>query len=76
MAAKGEPALDRVWNFFLFAKGAITAYRMAKNHGSAYLGITRYGIPQMCIFVGRGREAWRISRKAVEEYELRGREGR
>lgn len=46
---------------------ALVAYRAAKPSGTHYAAMTRHGVPQICIFVGVGREAWRISQRAVEE---------
>jgi hypothetical protein len=45
------------------------AYRDAKKRGGVtYSAILCRDVPQVAIFVGLGREAWRISQKAIEEY--------
>lgn len=46
---------------------ALRAYRVAKINGSHYVALTAHGVPQVAVFVGVGREAWRISQRAVEE---------
>lgn len=46
------------------------AYHLAKADGrNAYVAITYRGVPKVAVFLGVGREAWRISRRAVEEFE-------
>ncbi len=48
------------------------AYRGAQRDGQLrYRGITRNGVPHTVIFVGVGREAWRITQRAVEEFEVK-----
>ena len=54
---------------FDFLLMAYRAYRMAKRTGNvSYVSISRRGIPYMSCFVGVGREAWRISQRAIEEF--------
>lgn len=44
-------------------------YRGAKaGSGSYYGAYTRNGVPTITVFVGLGREAWRISVRAGEEF--------
>ena len=50
---------------------AYRAYRQAGEQGSGYCAITLHGIPQFACFIGTGREAWRISVRAFEEFELK-----
>ena len=46
------------------------AYRLAKSrHGVSYVAITERGVPRLTMFVGLGREAWRISSLAVEGFK-------
>jgi hypothetical protein len=46
------------------------AYWRAKETGRVtYSAITRRGVPYCCIFIGVGREAWRVSQRAIEEFE-------
>ena len=47
---------------------AYRGYKTAKKHGSSYSAIANHGVPHICIFVGIGREAWRISQRALEEF--------
>ena len=48
------------------------AYKLAKaSTGSAYSAITSHGVPQVACFVSVGREAWRVSVRAVEEFKPR-----
>jgi hypothetical protein len=56
------------WNWLKFLFSAMRAYRLAKRSGTAYVGVTRNGVPHICIFVGVGREAWRITQRAIEEH--------
>lgn len=55
--------------WFLFI--AIRAYRRAGEAGSAYAALTINGMPQVACFVATGREAWRVSQRAIEEFELK-----
>jgi hypothetical protein len=34
--------------------------------GIGYAGLTRHGVPAIAVFVGRGREAWRVTNWATE----------
>lgn len=46
------------------------AYRGALNGcGSHYCAMTNRGVPEIAVFVGVGREAWRVSVRAVEEFK-------
>lgn len=53
-----------IWLAWQAYKGA----RRCKN--LYYVSLIRNGVPTMSIFVGLGREAWRISKRAIEEFEL------
>lgn len=45
-------------------------YRSAKvRNRPQYGALTSHGVPEICIFVGLGREAWRISVRACEEFK-------
>jgi hypothetical protein len=47
------------------------AYLQAQKHGGTwYCAVTSHGVPTICIFVGIGRDAWRISQHAIEEFKL------
>jgi hypothetical protein len=55
--------------FFYFLSSAIRAYRMARKTGCAsyHAWVSHaHDIPQCCVFVGLGREAWRITQVASE----------
>lgn len=44
------------------------AYRLANSNGTSYVGrMHPSGACNLAIFVGTGREAWRISVRAIEE---------
>lgn len=53
--------------FFQFLCLAVKAYRAATHNGTSYGGITERGMPVTVVFIGRGREAWRISQSAILE---------
>lgn len=52
-----------------FLRVALKAYVACKvDGGGTYYGaVVRHGVPEVAIFVGVGREAWRISQRAIEE---------
>ena len=58
---------------FTVVRLAIRAYaRIAAEHnagGIAYAGEERLGVPHVVVFIGTGREAWRISQRAIEEWK-------
>lgn len=54
----------------VFIRLALRARKIAKSGHPAYVGVTRNGITEMAIFVAFGREAWRISQRAVEEFKV------
>jgi hypothetical protein len=46
-----------------------SAWVLARRRGGvAYVAQTRHGVPECAIFVGVGRDAWRVSVRAVEEF--------
>lgn len=49
----------------------IKAYRGAKKSGSHYVAATSHGVPQIACFFALRRDAWRVSQRAVQEFELR-----
>ena len=54
-----------------FLRVALAAYWACKAGGGTYYGaVVRHGVPEVAIFVGVGREAWRISQRAIEEAEI------
>lgn len=55
--------------FIRFLRIALIAYRACKTEGGGthYAAVIRRGVPEVAIFVGVGREAWRISQRAIEE---------
>lgn len=55
--------------FLVFFFLAWKAYRNAGDCGSYYAAATREGVPQLAVFVATGREAWRVSIRAVEEFK-------
>jgi hypothetical protein len=56
--------------FLLFARCCWRAYRRAGESGSTYSAVTSHGVPTMAVFVATGREAWRVSVRAAEEYRM------
>lgn len=51
---------------------ALRAFRMARKTGApGYSALTLHGVPVMAVFVGLDREAWRISQRAFEEFQIR-----
>jgi hypothetical protein len=58
-------------NLLRFLRITVHAYFQAKKHGAWYCAASNFaGVPQVCIFVGVGRDAWRISQRAIEEAML------
>jgi hypothetical protein len=51
---------------------AYGAYKLANRNGgkTAYASVCYRGIPKVCCYVATGREAWRVSRIAIEEFVL------
>lgn len=56
-------------NFLFFMWAAIRAYRLAKRGGSSYVAVTNCGVPQIAVFCAIGRDAWRVSQRAIEEFK-------
>jgi hypothetical protein len=58
-----------LWKFLWLC---VRAYRLAESRGTgvAYVAQTHAGVPECTVFVGFGREAWRLSVRAVEEFRL------
>ena len=45
-------------------------YRSMRSSGNPqYAAMCYRGVPQVCVFIGAGRQAWRISQLAVEGWE-------
>ncbi len=56
-------------DLYLFLFAALKAFHRARaGHGLAYAGVSRAGVMGVAVFVGLGREAWRVSQRAVEEF--------
>lgn len=56
--------------FLRFLSVAIRAYRRAQRCDTAYAAYTVAGVPQIAVYVGLGREAWRVSHIAIESFEV------
>lgn len=55
--------------FFQYVYCCAVAYRNARRSGRCeYVGLTFRGVPNVCVFVGVGREAWRISQDAANSF--------
>lgn len=57
--------------FLVFLQMAWRAYKLARENGTAYVGVEDKGVVQLAIFIGVGREAWRISERALQELDVR-----
>ena len=61
--------------FFQWLWCSWLAYRLAvrgqKHQGIGYVCLSHHGIPNVAIFIGVGREAWRVSQIAVECHDVR-----
>jgi hypothetical protein len=57
-------------NFLLTMWSAYKAYRYAREFGSGCVILTLYGVPQVACFLAIGREAWKVSQLATQEFEL------
>lgn len=45
-------------------------YRKAEKTGRPqYAAVTNHGVPQIVVFVGVGREAWRVTHLAIEGWK-------
>ena len=45
-------------------------YRNAIKTGRPFYGaIVSHGVPQTCFYVATGREAWRVSQTAIEQWK-------
>lgn len=56
--------------FVRFIRLCCFAYFKAKEHGTHYAALaSRHGVPTLCCFVGIGRDAWRVTQKAIEDLE-------
>jgi hypothetical protein len=63
-------AFDCPVGVFGFLSVALKAYWNARRNGSSYSAITHHGVPQCAVFVALGREAWRVSLRAAEEFQM------
>lgn len=60
--------------YIRFMIAANTAYKNAKKSTNKchYVGVTsEYGVPFIAIFIGLGRDAWRVTHQALESGLLR-----
>jgi hypothetical protein len=58
-------------NLLLTLWAAYRAYKIAEKSGTSYVVLCSHGVPQVAVFVGLGRDAWRVSQRAVQEFELK-----
>lgn len=58
----------RLFDTLEFGWMMMRAYWGMRGSGTRYFMRQRNGVPDWAVFIGRGREAWRISLRAVEEY--------
>lgn len=64
--------IDEAIDFVLFVRVVWRAWRKVQNNPKAqcsYVCVTRHGVPCLAVFVGVGREAWRVAQRAVEEFQ-------
>ena len=50
---------------------AYRAYSIAAKQGSSYVALCSHGVPQIAVFIGLDRDAWKVSQRAIQEYELK-----
>jgi len=59
-------------HLYRFLRIALRAYRQARKcQGVYYAAIEKNGVPEQALFVAMGREAWRVSVRAAEEFQLK-----
>lgn len=61
-----KAALGELRDFLVFVGLACRAWRSLGEHGCAYAGRSRFGVTDITLFIGRGREAWRVTVVAAE----------
>lgn len=66
-----DDRFERYWYLIHLFKLAWIAWRRLKPGSIGYYQASVHGVPKVAIFVGFGREAWRISQRAVEEFEVK-----
>lgn len=53
-----------------FMSLAWKAYWQAQKTGrTTYSALTWHGVPQACLIVGVGREAWKVTMRAINDFE-------
>lgn len=57
---------QKLWFMRMIWKAIKQAELDGKTH---YVGMSRRNVVGICGFVGVGREAWRISQRAIEEFQ-------
>jgi|HubBroStandDraft_6_1064221.scaffolds.fasta_scaffold520579_1 hypothetical protein len=52
---------------------AFSTYRAAKKGGGLCYRAwaNSHGVPVVAVFIGVGREAWRVSQRAIEDHQVR-----
>lgn len=55
--------------FLRFMWAALVSYKQARKTGTSLVVFCVNGVPEIACFVGLGREAWRISVRAIEEHQ-------
>jgi len=64
--------MSELWKTFMFLRMALFAYRRTERDGGiTYFGHMSNGVCDCAIFVAVGREAWRVSELAIEQFPLR-----
>lgn len=57
--------ITRMIDFIKFIRMCCRAYSKATDNGTWYIAALLHGVPYCTVFVGRGREAWRVSNLAI-----------
>lgn len=62
--------MARIVFMIRFVRLAWQTYKSAEaqEHGTHYAALTYRCVPQVAMFIGVGRNAWRISQRAAEEF--------
>lgn len=64
-------SIQSVIDALQFVRLALRAYRAAGANGLRYAAIECRGVPRLTLFIGTGRQAWKISNFATEAAVLR-----
>jgi len=71
---RGRAGVRYLTELYLFLFVALRAFHRARRPGGsgvAYCGLLSHGVPRLAVFVGVGREAWRVSQRAVEQFKIK-----